>query len=301
MTTHEMIVVALSLGAAFFFAASNVLEQRSARGAPDQQALRPGLIVYLARQRRWLLGIVCDVSGYVFQAAALGIGLLVMVQPLLATSLLFALLLDVATSDRRLRVREWVTAALLAAALGLFLSESAPGGGADTASWPHWIVPLAVISTFVAACIVVAMRSSGAVRASLLALSAGTMFGITAPLTKAFVHFLPDGPVVVLTHWEPYGLALFSITGFIVMQSAFQAGELQASVPFLETAEPVVASIIGIALLGERLRAHTNLDRALIAITVATMILCAVSLARSKGARAEHQRDADADADVALA
>jgi hypothetical protein len=79
VTLHEIEVVILSLAAAFFFATSNVLEQRAARTAPDDQALRPGLIVHLARQRRWLLGIASDVSGYVCQAAALGIGLLVMV------------------------------------------------------------------------------------------------------------------------------------------------------------------------------------------------------------------------------
>ena len=290
MTLRDFEVVLLSLGAAFFFATSNVLEQRSARTVPDEQSLRPGLIVHLAHQRRWLVGMVSDVSGYVCQAAALGIGLLIVVQPILATGLLFSLGIDVATSTRRLRVREWVTAALLASALGLFLSESSPGGGAEQASWPDWIVPLSVISAVIVVCIVVAMRSSGALRASLLAFSAGTMFGVTAPLTKAFVHLLSHGPVAVLTHWEPYGLAVFSITGFIVMQSAFQAGELQASVPFIETAEPIVASIIGIVLLGERLRARTNVDRSLIALSIATMLVCAVSLARSQAVREEHQR-----------
>jgi drug/metabolite transporter (DMT)-like permease len=293
LTLHDVEVVLLSLAAAFFFAASNVLEQRAARTAPAEQSLRPGLIAHLARQRRWLLGIVADVSGYVCQAAALGIGLLIVVQPILATGLLFSLLLDVATSERRMHLREWVTAALLAAALGLFLSESSPGGGAQQAPWSDWVLPLSILSVAIVICLVVAMRSQGAVRASLLALSAGTMFGITAPLTKAFVHLIPDGPVTVLTHWEPYGLAVFSISGFIVMQSAFQAGELQASVPFLETAEPVVASIIGLTLLGERLHAHTNVDRTLIAITVATMVVCAVSLARWQAAReVEGQSDA---------
>ena len=298
MTLHEIVVVMLSLGAGFFFAASNVLEQRVARNAPHEQALRPGLIVYLARQRRWLLGAVADVSGYVCQAAALGIGLLIVVQPILATGLLFALGLDVATSDRRLRAREWVTAALLASALGLFLSESSPGGGVEQASWADWLLPLSVISFLILVCVLVAMRSSGALRASLLALAAGTMFGVAAPLTKAFVHLLPDGPITVLTHWEPYGLAVFTLTGLIVLQSAFQAGELQVSVPFLEAAEPVVASVIGVVLLGERLRAHTVLDKSLIGLSIATMLVCAISLARSQAAREEHQRRAETEAVV---
>jgi len=296
---HDIEVVVLAVAAALFFATSNVLEQRSAREAPEEQALKPGLVVHLARQRRWLLGIVADVSGYICQAAALGIGLLVVVQPILATGLLFSLALDVATSRRRLRAWEWGVAALLAAALGLFLSESSPGGGSARAPWPDWVLPLAVISAVVLVAIALGRRSTGAVRASLLAFAAGTMFGITAPLTKAFVHLLGGGPVTVLTNWEPYGLAVFSIGGFIVMQSAFQAGELEASVPFLETAEPVVASIIGVALLGERLHAATNVDRAIIAATIATMLVCAVLLARSQARREEARAAAVSEADDA--
>jgi drug/metabolite transporter (DMT)-like permease len=287
---HDIEVVLLSLAAALFFATSNVLEQRSARTVPDEHAMRPGLVVALVHQRRWLLGIASDVSGYVCQAAALGIGLLIVVQPILATGLLFSLVIDVATSRRRLRAGEWVTAALLASALGLFLSESSPGGGAARTSWPDWVLPLAIISSFVLLCIAVGMRSTGSVRASLLALSAGIMFGVTAPLTKAFVHLLGGGPVTVLTNWEPYGLAVFSIAGFLVQQSAFQAGELEASVPFLETAEPIVASIIGVVLLGERLHAATVTDKALIALSIGTMIVCAVSLARSQARREESQQ-----------
>jgi drug/metabolite transporter (DMT)-like permease len=124
------------------------------------------------------------------------------------------------------------------------------------------------------------------------------MFGVAAPLTKAFVHLLPDGPITVLTHWEPYGLAVFTLTGLIVLQSAFQAGELQVSVPFLEAAEPVVASVIGVVLLGERLRAHTVLDKSLIGLSIATMLVCAISLARSQAAREEHQRRAETEAVV---
>jgi hypothetical protein len=290
VSAHDVEVVLLSLAAALFFASSNVLEQRSARTVPDDQSMRPGLVVHLVHQRRWLVGIASDVSGYVCQAAALGIGLLIVVQPILATGLLFSLAIDVATSHRRLRVGEWVTAALLASALGLFLSESSPGGGASRASWPDWVLPLGIITSVVLVCIGAAMRSTGSLRASLLAFSAGTMFGVTAPLTKAFVHLLGGGPVTVLTNWEPYGLAVFSIGGFLVQQSAFQAGELEASVPFLETAEPVVASIIGIVLLGERLHAQAVSDKVLIALSIGTMLVCAISLARSQAAREQTER-----------
>lgn len=276
------------------FATSNVLEQRSARTAPAERWLHPGLLAYLARQRRWLLGVAADVGGYVCQAAALSVGLLVVVQPILATALLFSLAIDSATSDRRLRNSEWLAAALLAGSLGLFLSESSPGRGSARAPFSQWRLPLVVAGVVVVSSIVWARRSKGPARASLLAFAAGTMFGITAALTKAFVHLLGQGLGPVFSNWEPYALAVFTIGGLIVLQSAFQAGELVASVPLLETVEPIVASVLGLALLGERLHAKTMIDKAVIAAAVATMLVCALWLAR---AQAIHQTAAVSSAD----
>ncbi|HZP31222.1 MAG TPA: DMT family transporter [Acidimicrobiia bacterium] len=285
MSRHDAEVVLLALGAALLFATSNVLQQRSASAAPADRWLRPGLLAHLARQRRWLLGIASDVGGYVCQAAALGVGLLVVVQPILATALLFTLAIDTATSDRSIRRRDWAAAALLAASLGLFLSESSPGSGRARAPFSHWVLPLCCVTVLVVAAIAWARRANGPLRASLLGLAAGTTFGITAGLTKAFVHLLGQGPGAVLSNWEPYALAVFTIGGFLLLQSAFQSGDLIASVPLLEAAEPVVASVLGLALLGERLHARTNFDKAVIAASAATMFLCAVFLARRQAMR----------------
>jgi drug/metabolite transporter (DMT)-like permease len=295
VTGHDIAVVVLALAAALLFSASNVLEQHVARRAPEEQALRPGLLVYLARQRLWLLGIVADVGGYVCQAAALGIGLVVVVQPIGSTALLFSLALDMLWSKRKMRKTEWATAALLAASLGLFLAQSSPSGGVDQVPFREWLAPGLGLTIGILLCILVAQRASGVVRASLLALAAGTMFGITAPLTKSFVHLLGGGPAVVLSNWEPYALAVFSIAGLIVLQSAFQAGALQASLPFVETAEPLVACFIGLALFGERLHANTWTDKCIVVASAVTMLVCAVSLARAQGEREQ------ADANQAIA
>ncbi len=291
MTVHDVVVVVLALAAALLFSASNVLEQHVARRAPEEQALRPGLLVYLARQRLWLLGIAADVGGYVCQAAALGLGLVVVVEPIGATALLFSLAFATRWSKRKMRPSEWATAALLAASLGLFLAQSSPSGGVAQVSFREWLSPGLGITSGILLCILVARRASGVVRASLLGVAAGAIYGVTAPLTKAFVHLLGGGPVAVLSNWEPYALAVFSIVGLVVMQSAFQAGALQASLPFLETTEPLVASFLGMALLGERLHAATLADKGIVAVSAATMLVCAVSLARSQGAR--EQADAN--------
>ncbi|MBA3716896.1 MAG: hypothetical protein H0W87_01540 [Actinobacteria bacterium] len=65
---------ALALVAAALFALAIVLEQRGAMQEPDEEALKPQLIVRLMQRPVWLLGVAADAGGYFVQAAALGSG-----------------------------------------------------------------------------------------------------------------------------------------------------------------------------------------------------------------------------------
>ena len=63
--------------------------------------MRPGLLWRLIQRPMWLLGTLADWSGFGLQAIALGLGSLIVVQPLLCTGLLFALPLGAAWQGRR--------------------------------------------------------------------------------------------------------------------------------------------------------------------------------------------------------
>ena len=69
-----------------------MLQQHEAEQIADEESLKVGLLAKLIRRPRWLVGIGADVGGYVFEAAALGAGALVLVEPILATALVFSLL-----------------------------------------------------------------------------------------------------------------------------------------------------------------------------------------------------------------
>jgi hypothetical protein len=84
--------VLLALLASLLFAVAIVLQQREAARGSREEALRAGFLLRLARRPVWLAGIAVDALGFVAQAAALGVGRLVVVQPLLA---------DVAGPDRQ--------------------------------------------------------------------------------------------------------------------------------------------------------------------------------------------------------
>ena len=86
-------IIALALLSAFVFGSGVVLQQRVAWDVPAEHAARPGLLIRLVRRPLWLLGMGADVIGFGLQAAALHSGSLVVVQPLIATSLVFTLVL----------------------------------------------------------------------------------------------------------------------------------------------------------------------------------------------------------------
>ena len=119
-----MTTVLLALAAAAAFAAATVAQHRGATDAaadPDG-----GLVRRLLRQRVWLAGHVMAVGGLLLHAAALHSGRLVVVQPLLSSGLVMALvfgvLVDRRHPDRPLPDRvQWAAAVALSLGLSLFL------------------------------------------------------------------------------------------------------------------------------------------------------------------------------------
>lgn len=271
----------LALAAAFMFGLSNVLEQREAEQLPDNQSLRASLLVRLVRRPLWLAGFGADVSGYVCHAAALAFGSLVFVQPLLVTGLLFALLLRAAITGRPLRPRELLAAIVLAASVVVFLLVVSPHGGRSQAPLGRWVIAGPVIAASIAVCVVSGQRVAGPRRALLLGLAAGISFGVSAALTKTFVHLLGEGVFPMLQHWEPYALAVATLGGLVLAQSSFQAGSLSASIAALEVAEPVVAAAIGIGLLDERVETRGAAYQLAIVLALIAMFLSVLALSRS--------------------
>jgi drug/metabolite transporter (DMT)-like permease len=278
--------VVLALLAAVGYAVASVLQHHAARDEPDELALRPGLLWRLLRRPQWLLGTAADIVAFGFQALAIGLGSLVVVQPLLCAGLLFALPLSAAWQGRRLERRDWVAALALSVALAVFLVVGDPSVGKDFPTTRAWVVAGAVIGPAVAVCLVAAMRTQHTARAVLLAFATALLYSVTAVLTKAAVTELGDGLGVFFSSWEPYvGIAL-GIGALLVNQSAFQAGELQASLPTLTAAEPIVGSVLGLVMLDELITAAGVVEWTAVLVAalviVGSVIVLSLSTARAE-------------------
>jgi drug/metabolite transporter (DMT)-like permease len=275
--------IAVALLSAVLFAVGSVLQQRAASEVPDEDSLGLGLVTRLVRRPIWLAGTAGDTLGYVAQAAALGLGSLALVQPLLATSLLFALPLGAWWAHRRLSRSDGLWAVVLTAGLAVFLVAGEPTEGVDRADVESWLVAAAVILPATGACMLVAARSRGGVRSVALASATGILYGVAAALTKSTVSLLDDGLVGILTSWEPYALVAAAALGTYLQQSSYQAGDLSQALPAAAVLEPVVAVGLGIAILQEDIRS-SGPEWILIGLSVVAMIAATASLARSQAA-----------------
>jgi drug/metabolite transporter (DMT)-like permease len=225
--------------------------------------------------------MVGDVAAYGLQAAAVAVGSLLVVQPLLVCGLLVALPLNARWTGRSIRRREWVAAILLSASLAVFLIEAAPSGGISHASVANWLRVTGPVVLLMILAVATASVTKGHVRAALLGFAAGGLFGITAALTKTFVDQIQHGVPYTASHWEVYALALLSVTGILFTQHGFQASSLSASLPALEATEPVVAAVVGLTLLHEHLNGRTVVGDGLVAASILTALTCVVLLAES--------------------
>jgi drug/metabolite transporter (DMT)-like permease len=276
------LAIVLALLTAFLYALSNVLELTEAEQVPDEYALRAGLMIRLVRRPRWLLGLFSDVLGYICQAAALALAAVVFVEPILALGIVMSLVLGAAMTKRRLRAGDWASAAVLCGGLALFLYEVSPTGGRHFAPTDRVVVAAPIVVALIVTCIACAGPSRGAPRAALLGIAAGISFGAAAVLTRGVVHYLGDGIFAWIPHWEPYALAVASIGGVIVGQSAFQTGALAASVGATEATAPITAAALGLALLHERVSFNSAMHVAAVVISVSMVLWGIAALARAE-------------------
>ena len=247
-----VVAVLECLAGAMCFAVSSVLQQQAARAQPDHLSMRPGLIVGLIRSWRWMLGNVMDVFGFLFQFLALRRAALALVEPLFVIGLVFSIVGAAIMARRRPSHRELWSSFMVAGGLALFVAAAQPGPGHPRATAMGWVGLFTLTAVVVGASVLWA-RGQPRWRALLLGAGTGVLYGVTSAVTERTAHLFNGGLLHMLSSWAPYVLAVVSITGLLLNQSAYQAGELRLSLPVITVAEPIVAILVGQALFGEHI------------------------------------------------
>src|ERR1700728_758478 len=111
-------VILLALVASGFTATASVAQRRAAALAPEKLSFSWHLVGYLLRRPVWFVGIARMILGFVFQVAALRVGSLSLVQPIIATQLLIVFAIIAFRNRHGVHSRDWLAALGMAVALG---------------------------------------------------------------------------------------------------------------------------------------------------------------------------------------
>jgi len=270
-------VAAVLLGIGF------VLQQYSAEHEPQSRFLSPRIFTDLLGKPRWLFGIVCMVAGYLLAAWSIGHLELTLVEPLLTTYVVWALVLAVPMSRQAVKSTEVAGALILIGGVTLLsVTRSTTPVGLSFGSFSHWYAA-AIIAGIAFAAVRAGYHRSGYARATLTGLGAGLVFGIQDALTRQTLEILQGSSyslTVLFTSWPAYALAGAGIVGIWLMQNAFSAAPLRASLPAIAAGEPAAGMALGIVVFGDRVQISTGM-LAMEVGGIAALIIGVVAVARS--------------------
>lgn len=277
----------LALIAAFLFALAAALQQKGALNLPTISLAQPMSLVRLVGQTTWLLGTAALFTGYLFQAGALDRGRLSVIQPLLVTTVVFALPLGYVLTKQHVGRREVIGAAVILVGLGLFVYFGDPAGGNENASNQQWAIAIGLLSLLCVLLLTFGRSGGLSMKAAVYGAVAGILFGLSSSLTKPTLDFLHQSVGTMLSHWECYALAVAGVLGFLLQQVSLGTGRLAPSVATVSVANPVVGILIGTLLLDERLSRPTwHVVIAVGGLALALAGAVVISLAR-EGAKEE--------------
>ena len=276
--------ILLAVAASVCTATASLCQRKGARST-QTAGFDARLLVRLARQPAWLLGIAAMIGGFIFQITALRFGDLALVQPILAAELLFVFGYLAIAGTRRVTGRDLLAAAAMSAGIGVFLRLAAPSGGRLHAPGSSWLLAGLVTAGVVVAALAVASglsRRPGASRgrrAAVLGAATGVSWGFMAAVIKELSAHL-GGPGALFSTWSLYVLVAAGTVTMLLASHALAAGPLAASQPGFTIVDPLAASLLGVFLFGE----HIRTDAAALAgeaLALAVVIAGAAALSRS--------------------
>jgi drug/metabolite transporter (DMT)-like permease len=265
--------VLLAVGAACGIGTGAALQQQAAHGISGTGSAGLGLILVLLRRPSWLLGVAAMVTGFVLQATALDLGRLAVVEPILANSLIVALIVSALRHRSWPRAADWLAMVLAVGGVALFLVVAAPSGGRSQPP-AIWWAPLLICVAVIGAS---ALRSSShwsTPRAAMtLAAVAGMTVGCSDALVKTTISSASDLGFAVLGTFPPYLLVVVGAAGFLLQQHAYRIGELRAALPAASVLEPLTGTLLGLTLFEERIAARDPLSVLVLTLAAAAAIV----------------------------
>jgi drug/metabolite transporter (DMT)-like permease len=245
----------LALAASACFALAAALQQkgqfRLAREGSPVRGVKD--IFRLLKVWVWLAGTAVLLAGYALQGVALDIGKVVVVQPLLVTTLVFALPLGHWLTGQHVTRRQVWGAGVMVAGLAMFIRLGDPAEGVDTAPTSEVLIACAVVCVASVVGLIIGRRAEAAHKAAIFGGVAGLLYGLSATFDKPAFSSTDAGTGDLFGEWEFWALVGFGIIAFGVQQLSLATGQLAPAVAAVSVANPFCSTLIGVLVYEERL------------------------------------------------
>ena len=239
-----------ALGSAVCFGFASVLQAMAAQSDRQRaESLDPRMLLRLAGQWRFLIGLGIDGLGYVLMVVALRALPVFVVQAAVAASLVVTAIAATRFMGARLSWREWAAVAVVCAGLALLgVSSGAEGPGHAGGPFRAGLVAAVVLLGVGGA---LAARLPDRWAAPALGLVSGFSFGAVALASRVLVGFRPGE---LLGDPAAYVIAVAGALAFLCLTTAMQRGSVTTVTALMVVGETMLPAVIGVALLGDRTR-----------------------------------------------
>jgi len=232
------------------YGVANLLQSIAAARTTAHETLDPKLLMRLARQKTYLLGLLCQVLGFILAFLARGDLPLFLVQASVAAGLGVTAVLGVFVLKWKLPPAEMVLLVLLCAGLAFLVISAKPHPSRQVGTAVEVGLLVVLIGLSVAGFF--AARLHGVPGSVALGALAGVAFGAAAVASRplASVNSLDRFVANPLL----YLLIANSVVGQLLLGLAMQRGSTTAAVAAMDAAAAVPAAIIGLLFLGDAIR-----------------------------------------------
>jgi drug/metabolite transporter (DMT)-like permease len=162
----------------------------------------------------------------------------------------------------------------------MFVLVGDPDSGVDDAA----PLGLVVASVGISAVVVLLMlwlrtKADQTLRAAVLGLCAGLLFGLSATFAKPVIEDLHNGLAAAASDWQTWALLAFGFLAFLIQQLSLATGQLAPAMAAVSVSNPVVSVALGIILFEERLtRPEWHVVVAVVALVAALAGAALISL-----------------------
>lgn len=241
--------VFMSFGAQYQHRGVQKVERLTAQAGVS--GLTGGQLLRLLRRPSWVLGTVMLGLAILCQLAALSFAPLILVQPIGAISLVITTLLNARVSGHKPTRRSITSIALCVGGIFIFVTVAALYATERPISDPQLLTVLWILFGVVVVLGVLWVTLRKRMRALFYIVAAGIVYGFVATLAKVVINRITNGDFEWLTVLCIVALLAGTAMGAYFVQTAYSSGPPDLVIAGLTVIDPIVAIVIGLAVLDE--------------------------------------------------